>query len=195
MAAWTVSTALKAPKNLDAAIQTTAQGVETGNVETIVAGAGGVVEHSATIATTVAGGATLKVPKLRGRRKPPGGGKSGSGRKDGDASENAGGAGREPKALPAEGQTSGSVPTLIDTNVLSKAFAGDLSALAEVRASGKRITSGVYGEFLSGQTPADRVARKAFLDREGISGYSRRSLLRFEKTPRWKRSATQSQKR
>jgi hypothetical protein len=77
------------------------------------------------------------------------------------------------RALPAAGQTSGNIPALLDTNVLSQAFRGDRAALAEVRASGKRITSGVYQEFLSGQTPVDRVGRKAFLEREGITKYTK----------------------
>ena len=80
LAASIASTALKAPKNLDAAIQVTAQGIETGNAERIWAGFGGVVEHGATIAVTVSavGGVIPKgIPKTLGAGKPPGAGGGG----------------------------------------------------------------------------------------------------------------------
>lgn len=54
------SSLLKAPKNLDAAVQTTALGVETGNAERVIAGIGGIVEHGGEIAEAVAGGASTK---------------------------------------------------------------------------------------------------------------------------------------
>jgi RHS repeat-associated protein len=102
-----------------------------------------------------------------GRPSSGGGGRSGGG---------GGGTGRGPapgpRALPASGETAGSIPTLVDTNVLVKAYNLDLAALAEVRTSSKRVTSGVYQEFMSG-TPADRAARKAFLAKEGVTRYSK----------------------
>ena len=60
---------LEAPKGLDRAVQTTAHGVETGNTERIVAGAGEIVEHASTIALTIEGG--FRAPKIFSKGKLP----------------------------------------------------------------------------------------------------------------------------